>query len=95
MDLGGNGVEIPALLKLVMIFVDRVGFPILAFVLMFTLSFWGLNKVSTTMDKNTVAITEMCCTQRLSAEAIIGNQHMIIDNQRVIQGDIKDILSKK
>jgi hypothetical protein len=48
--------DIPRWLKWVMTFIDRVGFPILAFLLM-----WYM--VTTTIDKNTLALNNLVQSQ--------------------------------
>jgi len=52
-----NG-SIPQWMKIIMIFVDRIGFPALAFCLMFYMSYSSLGKVSTAMVQMTTALSE-------------------------------------
>lgn len=52
-----NG-EIPLFLKLIMVFIDRVGFPILAFIAIYWLSFSSISKTSEAIQRNTEALIE-------------------------------------
>lgn len=42
--------EIPKWLKLTMAFIDRVGFPVMAFVMMFYMSYSSINKIDCTLN---------------------------------------------
>lgn len=55
LDLNG---DIPKAMKMVMIFIDRVGFPVLAFILMFVMSYSSLNKMTQAMELNTKTLAE-------------------------------------
>jgi len=57
--LNGN---IPYWLKIIMIFIDRVGFPILAFCLMFWMCYQSIGKVSIAISDNTEALNKMTST---------------------------------
>jgi hypothetical protein len=59
-----NG-DIPRFLKLIMIFIDRVGFPVLAFCLMFYMSNMSLQKMTEAISENTKALVQF----RTSSEA--------------------------
>ena len=50
-----NG-DIPRYMKLIMVFIDRVGFPVLAFILMFYLAFSSLQKSTEAIAENTKAL---------------------------------------
>lgn len=52
-----NG-DIPKALKMVMIFIDRVGFPVLAFLLMFYISYCSISKMTVAIQDNAMAIKE-------------------------------------
>ena len=45
--------ELPKNLRLVMLFIDRVGFPAMAFLLMAYMSFVTLNRVTAALNENT------------------------------------------
>jgi hypothetical protein len=78
-----NG-DIPQVLKIVMVFIDRVGFPVLAFILMFYLSYSGLGKMTTAIESNTLALSKL--------DGVNANyQKIIIGNQEQIKSDIKEI----
>ena len=46
-----NG-DVPKYMKLLMLFIDRVGFPVLAFILMFWLSYNSIGKMTTAIADN-------------------------------------------
>jgi len=52
-----NG-DVPKFMKLIMLFIDRVGFPTLAFILMFWQSHVGIAKMTTALETNSIVITE-------------------------------------
>lgn len=52
-----NG-DIPKVMKLVLVFIDRVGFPVLAFCLMFWMSYSSLAQATTAINANTQALLE-------------------------------------
>lgn len=54
----GNG-EVPAVLKYLMVFIDRVGFPIVAFLIMTYLCFVSLRELGKTIEGNTQALTNV------------------------------------
>jgi hypothetical protein len=52
-----NG-DIPRFLKLIMVFIDRVGFPVLAFLLMFYISYTSITKMTVAITENAIAVRE-------------------------------------
>lgn len=50
---------IPNTIKILMIFIDRVGFPVMAFLLMFYMSFFTLKQVTGSIAENTKALVEL------------------------------------
>ena len=52
-----NG-DVPKAMKLIMLFIDRVGFPVLAFCLMFWMAYISLQRMTDAIQTNTVALTE-------------------------------------
>ena len=54
-----NG-DIPKYLKLIMVFIDRVGFPVLAFILMFIMASVSLQKATDAIQDNTKALVTLC-----------------------------------
>lgn len=81
-----NG-EVPKTLKLVMIFIDRVGFPVLAFILMFFMSYTSLAKVTKAMEENTKALVEF------SVRSIEFQKIVCVDHS-AMQEDLKRIMLK-
>lgn len=55
--MNGNG-ELPGALRMTMVFIDRVGFPILAFLLMFIYAFYSLGKMTDTLSALITTINE-------------------------------------
>ena len=53
-----NG-SIPQWMRFLMVFIDRVGFPVIAFCLMFYMAYASLDKVSVAIASNTVALTKL------------------------------------
>jgi hypothetical protein len=83
----GNG-EIPKFLKLTMAFIDRIGFPVLAFILMFYMSFVSITKVTCAVSENTKALTEFSVR---SSEL----QKTMLINQGIIMTDMKTLMLKE
>ena len=54
----GDLMEIPKWLKLIMVFIDRVGFPIMAFIMMFYMSSVSIAKVDTTLNTTVRLLSE-------------------------------------
>lgn len=69
MDSGMN--ELPKTLRLLMVFIDRVGFPVLAFLLMFFYAYQTLNKM-------TVAVSEMTANIKLLSDKNTSQNDAII-----------------
>lgn len=51
--------SVPRMLRIVMIFIDRVGFPILAFIMMFVMCVVYLNRNTKAIVDNTAALAEI------------------------------------
>lgn len=51
--------DIPRFLKLTMVFIDRVGFPTMAFMLMSYMCFVTLHKITDALLENTKALTTL------------------------------------
>lgn len=49
---------LPALLRYIMVFIDRVGFPVLAFLLMFYIAFSSSDKMTRVLQENTAAMVK-------------------------------------
>ena len=86
---------IPGWMKLMMVFIDRVGFPVLAFILMFYMAFTGVGKMTTAMERNAVALTELVSFEKGSNDTAVCNQKLIMDNLRTIQDDTKKLMLKE
>jgi hypothetical protein len=80
--------ELPNALKVIMAFVDRVGFPILAFVLMFYFAFFSLQKATDALVENTKVLST---TSSISQEML----RVVQTNQGVLMADMKCLLTKK
>lgn len=72
-----NG-DIPKTLKIAMLFIDRVGFPILAFCLMFWMSYTSLDKVTEALTSNTKALTEFSASsQEFQKNVTMDHKYML------------------
>jgi hypothetical protein len=76
--------DIPKFLKLIMMFIDRVGFPALAFCLMFYLSFVSIQKVTSAVADNTKALVSFSAHSDEIQKIIVGNQGSIMTDLRQI-----------
>ncbi len=82
-----NG-QLPNFLKLIMVFVDRVGFPVLAFCLMCYFAFFSLQKTTDALMDNTriLSVTATASQEMLRTVQV---------NQGIIIADLKTIMTKK
>jgi len=58
--------DIPRWLKWVFVTINRVGFPIVAFILMWYMSQVSITKVISSLDQNTIVLMEVKDTLKLS-----------------------------
>ena len=80
--------QIPNFLKLIMQFIDRVGFPVLAFCLMCYFAFFSLQKTTDALMDNT----------RILSVTATASQEMLRTiqlNQATILMDLKTLMAKK
>lgn len=61
--------ELPKSLKLIMVFIDRVGFPTMAFLLMSYMCFATLEKMTVAINDNTAALTKLTTITQIAATA--------------------------
>ena len=73
-----NG-DIPQFLKIMMVFIDRVGFPILAFILMFFLSYSSLGKMTEAIEKNSIALSHLEVSNT-SFQEVVKSDHLVMKN---------------
>ena len=64
MSSSNEEAHIPAYLKSLAYFIKQVGFPVLAFLLMFYMSFCGLQKMTESMNNQTKVLTEVAISLR-------------------------------
>lgn len=84
-----NG-DVPKTLKLVMLFIDRVGFPVLAFILMFFMSYTSLAKVTKAMEENTRALVEFSVrSSEFQKIVCVDHDNMKNDLKRIMLKDNK------
>lgn len=79
-----NG-DVPKSIKLVMLFIDRVGFPSMAFLLMFWLSYTSLNKVTQALEDNSLVLNEF----RVSSRDF---QTTVVKDHTKFQEDISELM---
>lgn len=78
-----NG-DIPKFMKLILVFIDRVGFPVMAFCLMFWMSYSSLDKATSAINTNTQALLEFK-TSSLEFQVRTSGEHTKIkENQEKI-----------
>lgn len=90
-----NG-DVPKWMKLIMLFIDRVGFPVLAFCLMFYMSYVSLSKATDAISENTKALTEFA-TKSNAFQQMVSQEHgnmsikleKVLDNQNTIIGNTR------
>ena len=81
-----NG-DVPKWMKLLMLFIDRVGFPALAFVLMFYMSYSSLEKVTSAISDTKDALVKLSVSTDSFQRSVIDEhksfkecQQKLIDN---------------
>ena len=84
----GYSEEIPRSLRLIMVFIDRVGFPVMAFLMMFYMSTVSLERQTTALQANTKAITE------LSVNSLAFHDQVKADHARMDE-DFKRVMLKR
>jgi hypothetical protein len=72
-----NG-DIPKYVKLIMLFIDRVGFPVLAFILMFYLSYSSITKLTCALTENSLVLKEFKVSSD-SFQREVNQQHMLMN----------------
>jgi hypothetical protein len=78
-----NG-DIPKTLKLALICIDRVGFPIIAFCLMFWMAYSSLAKVSDAITANSVALIEFRASSQEFQRTVLTEHRAMYENQSKI-----------
>lgn len=72
-----NG-SIPQWLKMVMVFIDRVGFPILAFIAMSFVAFITIEKTTKAINDNTIALAQINeCSKQFQASVCADHKDQI------------------
>jgi hypothetical protein len=83
-----NG-SLPPMLKSLMVFIDRVGFPILAFLMMFWVAQQGLSKLSQALAENTKVQGEFAVSFHSFAGQVLGDHKVMCEDLRDIKRNIK------
>lgn len=68
--LGNDDVELPKVLRYTMAFVDRVGFPIVAFLLMFYVCFVGIRDMTRALGQVTISLEKLGAAVASNTEKI-------------------------
>lgn len=80
---------VPQWLKMLMIFIDRVGFPVLAFCLMFAVCWFSLEKMTCALLENTKALLELkTASTSFYTKALADHHDISQDLKRVMMRDI-------
>lgn len=93
-DVNGS---IPPIMRMTMVFIDRVGFPILAFCLMFAFAYFSMQKMTAALEDNTKALVEMSVASQ-AFRAKVGVEHenlrervdKVLDNQSLILRGVRN-----
>ena len=81
---GDDLTNIPKWMKLLLVFIDRVGFPVLAFILMFFMCYQTLDKVTNSLKANTEALIEMSAiTQAFQTQVAIDHKQFEFELEKV------------
>ena len=84
----GYGDDIPRNLKLFMVFIDRIGFPIMAFLMMFVLSTYYMGKLNVALDANTQALISMSVgMQSFQKQVNVDHDKMESDLKRLMMAN--------
>ena len=75
---------IPRVLKLVMVFIDRVGFPVLAFILMFFVAWVGSREMTKALEKNTAALTNFSVSSQEFQKKVSSDHQDMKDDLKII-----------
>ena len=78
-----NG-DVPKVMKLVMLFIDRVGFPTMAFLLMFYMAYCSMDKMTKAMQENSLVLNEFRVTSK-------DFQAVVVKDHSKFQTDIEEI----
>jgi len=78
-----NG-DVPKYLKLLMLFIDRVGFPTMAFIAMFYVSYCSMDKMTKALQDNSVVMNDF----RISSKSF---QEVVAKDHYKLQSDIEEI----
>lgn len=73
-----NG-NVPRFMKLIMLFIDRVGFPVLAFILMFWMAYHSLDKATIAIKENSDALTDFKITTLKFQENVVQEHKMMCE----------------
>ena len=93
-DKLSNG-DIPKVLKLVMVFIDRVGFPTLAFILMFYLSTTAIGKITDAVNRVSESVTnnaKMLLEIKTSSQKF---EERVCEQHSVMVNDIKSLMLRQ
>ncbi|MFA5133079.1 MAG: hypothetical protein WC444_07170 [Candidatus Paceibacterota bacterium] len=84
MDFGN--LRIPEWMKLIMIFIDRIGFPILAFVCMVAMFYLSQTKLIGAVEENTKALLKFSTTTN-SFQSQVCKEHQVMMSAIEKNGD--------
>lgn len=77
---GSEMTNIPRWMKLILVFIDRVGFPVLAFILMFFMCYQSLDKATVALEGVKTALVEMSATNT-AFQARVAAEHKIFETK--------------
>ena len=85
-----NG-DVPKFMKLIMLFIDRVGFPTLAFIAMFYMAYIGIDKQNKALDEVTKAIMGNSLAMTEFKTSTTDFRSTVLKNQDKIQCDLEEL----
>jgi hypothetical protein len=80
----GDLLELPKWLKMIMAFIDRVGFPVMAFLMMWYMSSVSISKINCTLETVTKMLSEWQTSTLEFRSRAIGTMDDIKGNQKTI-----------
>jgi hypothetical protein len=74
--------KLPQWLKMVMVFIDRVGFPILAFIMMFCVCYISIDKTNKALNDNTKALAVFTAQSCEFQDTVMVDHKQVYDEVR-------------
>ena len=96
--MANGDIDIPKWLRLIMAFIDRVGFPILAFCMMFYMSYSAIEKTNTTLKEVVSSLSQWQTStiefRKNTVDKLNCLQDTIVGNQKNILASVDRVHDK-